>query len=185
MLLQNSPYIVCGVSRGGTSMVAGCLQIMGVDFGKNRASMTVEDLDIRGKHGHELDKILQEKSLNSHKWGFKYPHLHDYFQESLETLSQCKFIFIFRDVYSVALSYNKYHDIPVDKGLQMAQSRYDKLISMYQQFKESSCLLSYEKSVMYKEQFIDQLSHFVDLPLSTNTHKKLLDFISPGRYKRV
>ena len=164
-------------------MVAGALEILGIDFGENRCSLTLEDFDIRGKHGKELDVILQKKSFYPGKWGFKYPHLHDHFEESVETLSQCKFVFVFRDVYSVALAWEKHHGTPIYIGLDWAQGRYNKLIRMYQQFKNSSHLISYEKALLNKELFVDQLASFVGINLDESRRSKLLDYISPGSYK--
>lgn len=185
--LVNPPIIVCGVSRGGTSMVAGLLRVMGVNMGENIGDLNHEDLDVISKTGSDFVEYITLRSQQSlsEKWGFKYPHLHDFYQQCIDILSQCKLIFIFRDHFSVALSYKKYHNIPLSAGVREATKRYARLSSMFCELESSALPLSYEKAIHNKAKCIKDIADYVGIELSEQKQRECIAFISPGAYKRL
>ncbi len=168
-------------------MVAGLLRVMGVNMGENIGLLNHEDLDVVSKTGSEFVEYVTQRSLQnlSGKWGFKYPHLHDFYQECISLLGQCKLIFIFRDHFSVALSYKKYHDIPLSIGVREAARRYALLSSMFCELQSSTLPLSYEKAIQNKSKCVKDISDYIGIELSDQKHRECIDFISPGAYRKI
>ena len=68
---REKTFVVLGVQRGGTSMVAGVLRAMGVDMG--HAGLNHEDNRFLGADKAALSKVIAERSGERTVWGFKAP----------------------------------------------------------------------------------------------------------------
>lgn len=68
---------VLGCPRGGTTAVAGILQILGVDMGYPLSDYTIEDLTLRQRHPHLLAELCWTRGDQGPAWGWKDPTLID------------------------------------------------------------------------------------------------------------
>ena len=69
--LRERTFVVLGVQRGGTSMVAGALRALGVDMG--RAGLNHEDRRFLHASEATLSKVIAERNFELPVWGFKAP----------------------------------------------------------------------------------------------------------------
>lgn len=82
---RHKTVVVCGIERGGTSMVALCLDALGISMGANLGS-TGEDPDlIRLRHEHSIDgsdynkgrirSFINHRNTDNSIWGLKIPNV--------------------------------------------------------------------------------------------------------------
>lgn len=168
-------------------MIAGLLRLMDVDMGDNIDTLNHEDLDVVNLRGRLFVEYVQNKSdrLPSEAWGFKYPHLLDFYEECINLLVQCKLIFVFRDFFAVAQSYEKYHLIPIHNAVLDASSRYSRLTSMYWSLHPNSIAISYEKALLDKRKIIEDIISFAQVEVSEEKIAECMNFITPGTYKSI
>lgn len=168
-------------------MIAGLLRLMDVDMGDHIDDLNHEDLEVVKLRGRLFVEYVQNKSNRSPSkaWGFKYPHLLDFYEECINLLVQCKLIFVFRDFFAVAQSYEKYHLVPIQNAVLDASSRYSRLTSMYWSLHPRSIAFSYEKAILDKRKLIDDIISFAEVELSDDKIAECINFVAPGGYKAI
>ncbi|MGR5270007.1 hypothetical protein ACPV5R_19900 [Vibrio astriarenae] len=178
--------IVVGVARGGTSIVAGCLYHLGIAMG-GATDPVYEDLRLSlafEKQSKEkfVDVIQHYNSQNS-VWAWKRPSTLHSLSYIARKVRNPHFIFVFRDMLSVAnrntLSMHK----GVAWGLQQAQDDYKKIIKFIGKSGHPALLVSSEKVVKYKEEFVQALSDFSGVESSPSQVSAALEFITPNPTK--
>ncbi len=71
-LSPEKTFVICGVQRGGTSMVAGTMRALGVDMGP--AGINHEDAAINEMHLDDMSNYIETRNHDAPVWGFKLPH---------------------------------------------------------------------------------------------------------------
>ncbi|MEM1342980.1 MAG: hypothetical protein AAGI34_00205 [Pseudomonadota bacterium] len=182
---QKKTFIVMGVSRGGTSLVAGCLSLMGVNIGDNVDEFSHEDRDFHGKSVEAIRGLIELKSTQRDVWGWKYPHTHDFYFKIADTIVNPHLIFVFRDILAVANAFKRHHDLALEKGMREAWHRYGKTIAVAEKADCPKLYLSYEKCLREQNAYLDALAEFCDISLDDKTRGALMEFITPGQYTRL
>lgn len=178
-------FVVMGVSRGGTTMVAGCMRLLGIDMGDDIDPICQEDRAFHHKTVNEVRNLIVTRNEQKDVWGWKFPHTHDFFFEISQVIVNPHLIFVFRDVYAVAESFNKRSSMPLNVGLREAWSRYGKVISVAEKIDCPKIFFSYEHAILNKQKYTMALSDFCGVELNNELLAKIIDFISPGNYQKL
>lgn len=110
-------YVVLGVPRGGTSMMAGLLKVLGVFMGKDDGPQHEdpafrEETSIRDKK-----EAILEYNGKYEKWGWKLPNSIYYYANIQKHLINPVFITVYRNPMTVALSSSRHDGRPMDLSL--------------------------------------------------------------------
>lgn len=179
---QPKTFVVLGVSRGGTSLVAGILRLSGVFMGHKVAHDSHEDAEFHSHDAEALKTLIQARNAEQADWGWKYPHAVEYLDEIRDSLRNPHFIVIFRDLLGVAQGFNRKHQIPIVDAIAEAHQRYAKVARFVTQCNDPLLTISYEKAITQQRPLLDDLAAFCGLDLPPATQRKCLEFIKPGDY---
>ena len=177
--------VVLGVSRGGTSMVAGTLRLAGVFMGQRLSSDSHEDRDFHVHDRRTLRRLIAERNAAHAIWGWKYPHAFDYLARIRGSLRNPRFIVVFRDAVAVAQAFNRADGMPFDRALREAEARYRRLARFVARCRDPVLAISYEKALADREGYLLGLADFCGLHPSPEQFDACRDFVSPGDYVRL
>ena len=173
--------VVIGAARGGTSMVAGILYHLGVPMGKASAPV-FEDVRIANafetNDDEKLNKIIIEYNKNP-VWGFKRPGAINYLEKIASNLRNPHFVFIFRDVFSIANRNGISMGSDLVDAMKNAIIDYDKMISFIAETNFPCLLCSSEKVNAYPKKFVETMVEFTGMDVSTQDLGKAIDFVNP------
>ncbi|WP_348815023.1 sulfotransferase [Halomonas sp. H10-59] len=178
-----SPIIVIGTARGGTSMVAGVLAKLGVFMG-DRASHPVYE-DVRLSEAFEKQDmaqtglIVKEYQTRYTRWGWKRPSIIDHLDEVDALLPNARYVFIYKDILSIAQRNSISMLAEITEGMDRALSQYRKTLRFVRQKSPRAMLVSYEKASAYPEAFLSTLESFCGISPSQEEHQTALAFIDP------
>jgi hypothetical protein len=184
-------YVVLGCPRGGTSLLAGSLVAAGVHMGECQTRQ-YEDPEFK-IHPRQADcaisylsPVIRHRNLNLKEWGWKVPNSIYYIRNISDYLINPVYLFIYRDVASIARSSCK-HDgrcwlFSRRKLLRCAKKHTD----LVKQFESEVCgeTYSFKLENIHKNpaEFADFLCKTV---LQHGSPDQVLDFINPsGGYHR-
>jgi len=181
---KKRPVVVIGTARGGTSMVSGVLDKLGLFMGQRAASPVYEDLHLSEAFEKEDDeatiKIINEYQINHTIFGWKRPSSIDNLDRVEKLFDGPKYIFIFKDIFSIANrnSISMFSDTV--QGMEKALTQYSKVISFIKEKKPEAMLVSYEKVMMNREEFVRALDKFCGLNASDKAINDSINFIDPA-----
>lgn len=190
--------LVFGAPRGGTSMVAGVLRLLGVDMGDRQGRGNNEDLDIQDARGpaaplgdHDCDAyaaslarmrpVIAERARNASAWGWKDPHAVLYARDVVDLLPSPRLIAVFRDAAACAERVHKINGVDRLDEMRNALDLQLRAQTFLAETDLPAAIVSYEKALVRPERFIEQLAAFCGLDPSDAQRAASLDFISPER----
>lgn len=182
---SNKTLVVLGVARGGTSLVSGTLSKLGIFGGEESIAPVFEDKKLAGAYENK-DYKLAKKIINEynsiHKiWSFKRPSSIDYLDHIHKDFTNPIYLVIFKDIFSVANRNNISMKMDILEGLNRAMHDYRKILNFLDNNSVNGLLLSYEKIMQNKEDFIDNLKLIVgENKVSDSEYKEALEFIEPN-----
>lgn len=167
-------YIVMGVMRGGTSMVAGVMRGLGIDLGPQVSEQNHESALLTSKNSIEDIRLtISQYSSEKDIWGWKFPHAADYLEQVLDEISNPHFICVFRDAAANAGGLNRWGDSPDTlRAMDATLNRQKKNLQLVRKLECPSLLISYEKALRHKALFVDQFSAW----LGINADHNVFDF---------
>ena len=179
-------FIVTGLQRSGTSLVASILQQAGIFMGRQISDAVFEDeemLAILGSGDRDaLRRLIADRNANYGTWGFKAPELHTKLRpEDLTLFDNAHLIVPFRDIaaMSVRRSLSEYRD-SMD-ALREAVGKLDALVTFLGGTRAPSLLVSYEKALLFRNEFVESLMRFCGLPDNAALRTRLIERIEPNR----
>lgn len=181
---SNRPVVVVGPARGGTSMVAGALAKLGIFMGDLSNHPVYEDV--------RLSDAMERKDLIAAKlivddycsryaiWGWKRPSSINYLPLVDELLDQPSYIFVFKDIFSIAMrnSISMLQDLL--SGMEDANKRYGLSISFLRQNNPRAMLVSYDKAVLYPDFFVDSVVDFCGIDVTDDQRREAIEFVTPN-----
>jgi hypothetical protein len=179
-------FIVTGLHRSGTSLVASVLRQIGIFMGTEINEIVHEDeaiakILIAGDQDG-LRRLIRQRDTNYGTWGFKFPMLSPSLRaEDIASFSDPHFIVMFRDPVAIAVrtSLSEYQD-PV-RALRTAVTEQADLLTFIDRLRVPTLLLSYEKSLIFPADFIDAILGFCGLPRNDALREQLVRVIEPNR----
>jgi len=182
---QPRTFIVTGVPRGGTSLVAALLVEAGVYMGDDVLDIIHEDREIihalHGRHPGALNDIITRRNKLGKAWGFKAPLLSSFLTPvDLSGFRNLHLLVVFRD--------------PIAIGMRQAMSEYESpLVTMANAARAMSemavlvgqidcpvLMLSYEKCITVPDVAIDTLMEFGGFDASPDMRERLLKQVRPN-----
>ena len=179
-------FIVTGLERSGTSLVAAVLQHMGIFIGSEINDAVYEDEEISrllaARDMATLQRVISARNTSHRLWGFKEPMLWNSLgPEQMDLFEHPRLIVMFRDPVAMAVrrSLSEYQD-PL-RSLRSAIGDQVALMEFVDQITCPNLLLSYEKAPGFPQDFIDSILQFCRIPFSAALRTRLLDVIEPNR----
>lgn len=179
-------FIVTGLHRSGTSLVASVLRQVGIFMGTEINDLVHEDETIAkmliARDFPALTRLIRERDAAYGTWGFKFPMLGKPLQPTdLARFSDPHIIVPFRDPVSIAVrkSLSEYQDSM--RALRVAVDEQAAMVGFIEQVECPSLLFSYEKSLVFPGDFIDAILRFCDLPRSDALRDRLIHLVEPNR----
>lgn len=185
---ESGPIVVVGVARGGTSMIAGALSKLGVYMGDQADSPVFEDVLLaNAMEASDFDlarKIANGYQINHENWGWKRPSSIEYLKELDEVLMPYAYIFIFKDILSIAQRnrISMLEDILL--SMDLANINYGKCIDFIKNKKPYGLLVSYEKNVSNSETLVNYLINVAQINPTEYQFNSAVEFIqiNPENY---
>lgn len=176
--------IVVGYARGGTSIVAGALSALGVFMGSKVRVPVYEDALLanafESNDEARMEEIIAEYDATHRVWGFKRPSVLNYLPMVHSKVRNPRYIFIFRDALSIATRNSISMQADVLSTMREALNGYLKATDFIQEYNPASMLISSEKLLQNKHDFILQLCDFVGLQPTAEAMKQAENFIAPN-----
>ena len=179
-------FIVTGLHRSGTSLVASILQHAGIFMGRqiNDAVFEDEEMGATVKSGDDgaLRRLIDERNANHGTWGFKLPEIYAHLRpEQLSLFDNAHLIVTFRDIAAIAVRNSLSEYKPAMTALRDAVSQSDALVTYIGSVSARSLLLSYEKALIFPPDFVDTLLSFCGLASDAALRARLIGLVAPNR----
>lgn len=188
---EDYTVVMFGVPRGGTTMVAGLVQRLGIPIGEGM-DYNLEDPDFARKPLPQMKQSLQERNEAFRVWGWKFPAAARYLPKIIDTVRNPRFIVVWRDPLTAALrGIDRAHRKNASKEAQFKESlgAIEAMIGLQllnvEAIRRAGCpvlMISYEKAVRRPEEMIRLIATFVGRPAPEDL-SELLEFAKPESYK--
>jgi hypothetical protein len=173
--------VVMGSYRGGTSMVAGILRLLGVFMGYNLGRTNNEDLDFQEERDFSpLGPHIQRRNAEFGVWGWKFPGSLGYIETVLPQLRNPHFLIICRDPVAIAQREHLLGNYTFGEALRLATLHQFKLLTFTYRTPHPVFLISYERSLRGKSGFVRDLAAFAHLPVTEERSETISSFIVSG-----
>lgn len=176
--------VVLGVARSGTSLVAGCLNRLGVFMGDKATPPVYEDLAlsaaVESGNSASVREVIGRYDENHAIWGWKRPASLHHMERLHALLRNPQYIVIFRDLFAIANRNRLSMGTNLLANMQASIGEYRTLLAFIEHRQVPTLLVSYDKALREKREFVDQLSQFAGLQPTAETRSQALAFISPS-----
>lgn len=175
------PVVIVGPARSGTSMIAGALYHLGMFMGKNAVSPVYEDMHLSavfesGDDGRTR-KIIKAYVKEYGCFGWKRPSSIDQLDRVDKIFEKPNYVFVFKDVFAIANRNNISMSSDVVSSMDAAVRQFANAIEFIKTARPNALLVSYEKAMLYREQFVGQLADFCGLRIGEEKLARAVDFI--------
>lgn len=182
ILETQKTIVVVGVARGGTSIVAGSLSHLGIFMG-NASDPVFEDMRLslafEKQSKEKFESVIADYNQKHELWAWKRPSSLNNLPRIAKKLRNPHFVFVFRDLLSVANRNKISMKHGVVSSLDAAFNDYKKIVSFIKKTSYPTLLVSSEKAVKHKKEFIDSLIDFAGLKPTSEQVEDAHAFISP------
>lgn len=178
-------YIVLGNMRGGTSMVAGTMRILGINMGDNIDPHNHEDLDLQHRHYLHMRDLVAKKNEEHNVWGWKDPMLIDQIYDVIDLcpLRHPIFIVVHRDAVATTQALVREEGWGWHLAFNHVAAQTIRLFD-FQSSYPNHISISYEKSLADPKSLVDKMISHFGLEVDEETRQRAIDFIAPG-YKAI
>jgi len=181
-----STFIVTGVARGGTSMVAQILLRLGVFMGERHDAVVVEDVDIldclQSRDIGRFNELIANRNAKFSRWGFKLPNLHDYLPcEDLARFRNPRLIVVFRDPLAIAIRNNLSMSRELSAAVREAAADVGRVAAYAFAASAPALLISYEKALLNPEVLVEALSKFCGLSPDEESSLEAITMVEANR----
>ncbi len=177
-------FIISGVARGGTSLLAKLFIMADVPLGDTADPVVFEDREIatalerRGERT-TLHNIIEQRNAEHQIWGFKRPNLFDHLAaEELSCFRQPSLVLIFRDPVAVAQRNVISNRSIAANSLDAAADGLAKLASFARRAACPTLLVSYEKALAFPGRLIDALAAFSGWILTDSRRARMINAVT-------
>lgn len=181
---KNSPIVVVGTARGGTSMIAGALAKLGVFMGDRAAPPVYEDVRLseafEKKDDESIKSITSEYSINHERWGWKRPSSINYLEYVEKQIDSPSYIFVFKDILSIAQRNSISMLSDILPSMEGALKQYGSCLNFLKNGNHHAMLVSYDKAVTSPAILIDSLIEFCQITPSREQISDAISFIQPN-----
>lgn len=182
-------YVVLGAPRGGTSMLAGIMRILGIYMGPaDQLGHQHEDPAFRMETSLEtkLDTI-RARSDQHDVWGWKMPNSIHYIEQIEEHIVNPHYVAIYRNPLSIAKSSAQRDGRDFDLNLiDVATNHYAKMNGFLRDNTHPCIAASFESARAKPRAFASELASFCQVTTNQEVLDRCFQFVhrKPG-YKRI
>jgi hypothetical protein len=183
-------FIVTGLYRSGTSLVASILRQVGIFMGSEINDIFHEDVAlarvVEGRDRDGLQRLISERNAVYGTWGFKLPMLCAFLDhDDMALFNDPHVIVPFRDpvATSVRTALSDYQ-APM-QALRKVAGDMAAMMAFVDRLGCPKLLLSYEKSLVFPGDFVDAITQFCGLPQSDMLHERLTRLVEPNRERYI
>ena len=179
-------FIVTGLQRSGTSLIAAILHHAGLFIGSEINTAVYEDEEIArvlaDREHDSLRQIVQGRNTFHARWGFKCPLLNDALDAGqLKLFDRPRLIVAFRDPVAIAVRTSLSEYRPALLALQDAITQQAALAEFLRQIDCPCLLVSYEKTLAFPADAVDAILRFCDIVPGEGLRERLVALIEPNR----
>ena len=179
-------FIVSGLARSGTSMVARALHTAGVFLGSTLDDIVFEDLEIaeaiESGDRDRLKRLIARRDRLQPVWGFKRPHLHQWADlELLKLFRNPRLVLTYRDPVAIATRNRISEHIDELSGLRSALDEMRLMTELFSDMAYPMLMVSYEKAVGARAHFIQMLLEFTGLTVDHATRLAMVNSVEAER----
>lgn len=191
--LEHRTYVIFGLVRGGTSMVAGVARGLGLNLGSELPDthedqqFVTQDPDAhvipRAERNVHLYQQIVARNKEHAVWGWKYPQAAEYLDDIWGDIRNPHLICVFRDLTSVAMAHERWHCKTALRALNDLNVDVARNISLLNRVDCPRMMVSYEKALRHPDNFVEQLAEFCCLERNPDFDHK--GFMQPEVYKDI
>lgn len=177
-------FVVMGIPRGGTSMLAGALHHLGLFMGEMRDDVVFEDLEliraIKAKREADISTIIASRNEKYQRWGWKQVEDREYFFEFVLPKLRCPFlVVVFRDLLVVGNRNSISVGANLFESMLASTSAYLRLIIRISETAVPAVLVSYEKAILEPKLVVHRLADLL-MQCDVARVKAATEFIKPS-----
>ena len=194
-------FVVFGVPRGGTTMVARIVEQLGVPMGQDLPAnyedqafnfdfMPDEFKANRSKLHASLIDSIKKRNRSHSVWGWKYPRANIYLNQILEHVRRPHLICVLRDPLASSLrplSRKSTRNKPAKrtspiKLMEQHLAWQNRNLEIIRKSNCPSLVCSYEKAIGSPQDFVEDMAGFIGLESCDERISSAVDQIKPGSY---
>lgn len=188
---EKKTFIIFGIGRGGTTMVAGVAKLCGLDIGRD-LPVNLEDndfnLQVLSKIGMEkpishIITSLEQRNKTKDIWGWKFPRAIAYLDQVHQYIVNPHLILVSRDPIATATR-EILAGTPKLKAIEIILRLQLRNLELVKKWEAPTLVVSYEKSISYPDEFVTNLCQFIGIDKPADT-SELRSFMRPGEYKSI
>jgi hypothetical protein len=177
-------YVVFGVMRGGTTMVAGVMRALGIPMGGGINEDNQECPDFADRPVDQMIAAIEANNQAHPVWGWKYPNAADYVDRLWPRLRNPHLICVFRDPVANGQGLNRWHPMGLIQSVQEGLLRQQRNLNLLALRNCPAILISYEKAERDKALFLSEFSDCLGLQPDPAAFD-FDGFMAAGSYKRL
>lgn len=185
--------VVLGLPRGGTTLIAGLVQILGVEFG-DFCTDRGEDAEVLSCISmytgplapaklpiirRRLSGIVRRRTDRWGVWGVKIPNMSFMMNAVAGVFPDPYYIAVTRNPMAVAVTVERRKKVPFAEGLFNASLRQAIMTRFLSRSDRPSLVISYEEAVQQPEKAVDALADFLGVTPSEAVRARAIAFIDP------
>jgi len=178
---DSETVIIFGMTRGGTSMIAGAVRGFGYYLGEELL-VNLEDQNFVYKTDEHMKETIARRDQDHALWGWKYPIAVEYLDRLLPFVRTPILIIVSRDITATASAMTRWDDRDPSGALSEAIIQSQRNLMLAIRHRLPTLYVSYEKASLNQDLFLTELEGFLGRSLVVD-REKLLRFMSPGSYK--
>lgn len=179
-------FIVTGLHRSGTTLLASLLRQVGIFMGSAINDIVHEDEElaqaIETGDRPAMRQLIANRNAAYGTWGFKLPMLCRWLSaQDMDLFQAPRLIVIFRDLVAISVreSLSEYRDPLL--ALQTAADDTSAMARFVARLRCPVLLVSYEKALAFPDNLVDALMQFCGLPRNDALRRQLTGAIQPNR----
>ena len=176
--------VVVGAARSGTSIVAGVLKKLGIFMGDQAVPPVFEDVRLaallESSQFEAAAEVVKEYDQRAAVWGFKRPGIIRVIDEMHALLRNPVYLYVFRDPVCIANRNAISMKAEIIPSMREALERSFEMLGFVEKIDAPGLLISTEKSLLHKNDFVDRLVEFLGLDdaVSSDARQQAKDFIA-------
>ncbi len=177
--------LVTGHFRGGTSMVAGILRMLGLFMGDRIEGGNNEDAEFKDAPANVVRARIRERNAVHDVWGFKYPGIFLTAAEWIGDVREPFVVCIVRDVLASAQSevFRRQFDDEFQALRKKCEQQQQMMafLELIHARRHPLLLISYERTLQYSRHVVDALASFVGVDASEEDRRAAAEYVMPER----
>jgi hypothetical protein len=187
---EGRTFLISGIGRGGTTMIAALLREAGFYFGENVSDLVSEDREMIGvlssRDPARLDALIARNNAHAMDWAMKAPGLMGYFPpQELSRFRNPHLILVFRDPVAIAVRHAAAEHVD---ALPMVRDAANAMAGLADFAAGAHCpvmLLSYEKAITFPDALVEAVIRFCDMDPGDGLRERLLKRVEPNAERYI